>query len=678
MPGINKNINIYNKKYFNDKTVTLDEDGKGFSWEDEYGTNHVYEDPSNRTLLRHDITGTDGTTQNYGQKFASTQNAYITRLWEPGRKAGKKTAKTQQKQAKTVPVNNTPVQPQPASANQKVIVVKDENGNDRKVGVSSDTEVTALTGSAVANSFAAIAQAQVGDFWIDKNNNIHVVTQGDIDWSKAQLEKQEETPPVKEAEPEDDKEFSDSKENSESQTDLKTYLKGNLKSNVGNGNELPDDPEELRKEIAGIEDKGMDRVIPSTSRRYQELTKKLAEITGDAADRAKAVAAENAALGKNPVLYKNPYDAITETAASRERAEEDTKNMEGRPKAIRGILPEFLAGDYGNYHKAKIVQKEYYDVYDDKGNLVTKTPVDKEAAEIMIDRAKYDNLEYQMKPNPEYTRYFIYDNDGRVYGASMSEKEANYMKNDLDEETKAERKRAWAELLGRSLNSFATANINSANDVLGQANVQSLHQQDLEDRIKGNNELYYKNELAKNENIRNLTKLSDEELAKIVGNSNNNVALLTYLIGEKRVNNIMDILGKQELEQSAAQAMAKWTPEQKNAYYTWTALVNDRDINDKLAGLISGKTSIDYYANLWKKQTNIKLAKDSAELQALEKAIEAAGLQNKLTNAQVDVIRELVAEQLQAAKLSNAQTIQQMATSSVDSLAKVIDAIIPL
>ena len=668
MPNINKNINIYNRNYFNDKTVTLDEDGKGFSWEDEYGTNHVYEDPSNRTLLRHDITGADGTTQNYGQKFASTQNAYITRLWEPGRKAGKKTAKTQQKQVNTVPVNNTPVQPQPASANQKVIVVKDENGNNRKVGVSSDTDVNALTGSAVANSFAAIAQAQVGDFWIDKNNNIHVVTQGDIDWSKAQLEKQEETPPVKEAEPEDDKGFSDSEENSESQTELK--------SNVGNS---PKTPEEIKKEIAIIEDNtSMGGMKTGTSRRYQELTKEAADITGDAADKAKAVAAENAALGKNPVLYKNPYDAIIESAAGRERAEESTKNMEGHPKAIRGILPDFLAGDYGNYHKAKIAQKELYDVYDDKGELITKTPVSKEAAEIMIDRAKYDNLEYQMKPNPEYTRYHVYDNNGRLYGSSMSKTEADYMKNDLDEETKAERKRAWAELLGRSLNSFATANINSANDVLGQANVQSLHQQDLEDRIKGNNELYYKNELAKNENIRNLTKLSDEELAKIVGNSNNNVALLTYLIGEKRVNNIMDILGKQELEQSAAQAMAKWTPEQKNAYYTWTALVNDRDINDKLAGLISGKTSIDYYANLWKKQTNIKLAKDSAELQALEKAIEAAGLQNKLTNAQVDVIRELVAEQLQAAKLSNAQTIQQMATSSVDSLAKVIDAIIPL
>ena len=666
MAEINKNIDIYNKKYFNDKTVTLDKDGKGFTWEDEFGTNHVYEDPSNRTLLRHDITGEDGTTQNYGQKFASTQNLYITTLWEPGKKAGKNAAKAQKKQAKAVSVNNTPTQPQVAPANQRVIVVKDENGNDRKVGVSSDTDVTALTGSAVANSFAAIAQAQVGDFWIDKNNNIHVVTQGDIDWSKAQLEKEKDIPPIKEpeAKADDDKEYSDSKE----------YIK--IKTSLDNENRIPDDPEELRKEIAQIEDKGMDRVTPATSRRYQELTSKLADITGDAADRAKAVAAENAALGKNPVLFKNPYNAITETAESRKRAEDETKNMEGKPKAIRGILPEFLAGGYGNY--PKVEKKEYYNVYDENGNLLTRDPVSKEAAEIMLDRAKNDNLQYQMKVDPDYNNYHVFDNNGRLYGVSNSEVEANYMKNDLDETSKAERKRAWAELLGRGLDSFATANTNSANDILGQGSVQSLHQQDLEDRIKGNNEVYYENEKMKNENIRNLTKLSDEELAKIIGNSNNNVALLTYLIGEKRVNNIMDILGKQEIEQSAAKAMADWTPEQKNAYYTWTALVNNRDINDKLAGLISGKTSMDYYANLWKKQTNINLAKDSAELLALEKAIEAAGLQNKLTSAQVDVIRELVAEQLQAAKLSNAQTIQQMATSSVDSLAKVIDAIIPL
>lgn len=664
--AVNPDYASYNKYDFTDTGLNYNKDDDSYNWTDKNGNSH------NLTYGKHSITAPNGTVSDWEQ-WGTKENAYIRDLYNNAKKAYKKNSKATKNNTPTTAT--TPVTPSatttPSKTEGKVIVVKDENGNNRKVGVSSDTNVNALTGSAIANSFDAIAKAQVGDFWIDKNNNIHVVTQGDIDWSKAQLEKQEDTPPVKEAEPEDDKGFSDSKENSEPQTELKTELK----SNVGNP---PKTPEELRKAIAEIEDKGMDRVGPSTSRRYQELTKELADITGDAADKAKAVAAENAALGKNPVLYKNPYDAISESADDRERAEESTKNMEGHPKAIRGILPEFLAGDYGNYHKAKIAQKELYDVYDDKGNLVTKTPVSKEAAEIMIDRAKYDNLEYQMKPNPEYTRYHVYDNNGRLYGSSMSKTEADYMKNDLDEETKAERKRAWAELLGRSLNSFATANINSANDVLGQANVQSLHQQDLEDRIKGNNELYYKNELAKNENIRNLTKLSDEELAKIVGNSNNNVALLTYLIGEKRVNNIMDILGKQELEQSAAQAMAKWTPEQKNAYYTWTALVNDRDINDKLAGLISGKTSIDYYANLWKKQTNIKLAKDSAELQALEKAIEAAGLQNKLTNAQVDVIRELVAEQLQAAKLSNAQTIQQMATSSVDSLAKVIDAIIPL
>ena len=80
------------------------------------------------------------------------------------------------------------------------------------------------------------------------------------------------------------------------------------------------------------------------------------------------------------------------------------------------------------------------------------------------------------------------------------------------------------------------------------------------------------------------------------------------------------------------------------------------------------------FSLIWTKQNLIlpTLTENSVLL-----VLQAAGLQNRMTQAQVDVIRELVAEQLQAAKLGNAQKIQQMATSSVDSISKIIEALIP-
>ena len=43
----------------------------------------------------------------------------------------------------------------------------------------------------------------------------------------------------------------------------------------------------------------------------------------------------------------------------------------------------------------------------------------------------------------------------------------------------------------------------------------------------------------------------------------------------------------------------------------------------------------------------------------------------------LDVIKELVGEQLRNAKLTNDRQIQAMVSDSADSLAKVIDAIVP-
>ena len=48
-----------------------------------------------------------------------------------------------------------------------------------------------------------------------------------------------------------------------------------------------------------------------------------------------------------------------------------------------------------------------------------------------------------------------------------------------------------------------------------------------------------------------------------------------------------------------------------------------------------------------------------------------------MTQAQVDVIKELVTEQLRAARLSNDVMVKDMITSSVDSVAKLVDAVMP-
>ena len=85
----------------------------------------------------------------------------------------------------TTPASTT----QPISNDARVIIMKDENGNDRKVGISSNPEDTKnyLSGVSRANTPESLANASVGDYWIDSNDNLHVVTQGDIDISKRQL-----------------------------------------------------------------------------------------------------------------------------------------------------------------------------------------------------------------------------------------------------------------------------------------------------------------------------------------------------------------------------------------------------------------------------------------------------------------------------------------------------------
>jgi hypothetical protein len=96
-----------------------------------------------------------------------------------------------------------------------------------------------------------------------------------------------------------------------------------------------------------------------------------------------------------------------------------------------------------------------------------------------------------------------------------------------------------------------------------------------------------------------------------------------------------------------------------------------------MIALASGKVKAKDFANKWNTQTRLSLAEQGLDIQRLEKVVEDAALKNKMSKAQADVIKELVGEQLRAAKLGNNAKALEMATTSVDSLSKIIDAVVP-
>lgn len=72
---------------------------------------------------------------------------------------------------------------------QRVIVIKDENGNDRRVGVSGDPNAQKLlTGEVRHNSWKDLANAKPGDWWYGSDNQIHVVTDQDVRFAQMKLD----------------------------------------------------------------------------------------------------------------------------------------------------------------------------------------------------------------------------------------------------------------------------------------------------------------------------------------------------------------------------------------------------------------------------------------------------------------------------------------------------------
>ena len=220
-----------------------------------------------------------------------------------------------------------------------------------------------------------------------------------------------------------------------------------------------------------------------------------------------------------------------------------------------------------------------------------------------------------------------------------------------------ERKKAWATFLHHMANSFGTGLLNSARALSDlEPNVQSSWAKELQKRIDGNNELYYNNEKEKSNGVRRLMELNDMGVINLNNMNNENIARMKAIYGEEFVRNLMNTLGKQEFERLASTDMYKnWTPEQQKYYQQWSAARGTK----------------------WSAQTKNELAKMGIEVRIVEEAVNKAILENKMTQAQADVIKELVGEQLKAAQLSNKRQIQQMATESANTLAKILDAAIP-
>lgn len=394
---------------------------------------------------------------------------------------------------------------------------------------------------------------------------------------------------------------------------------------------------------------------------------------------------------ENDGYEPNRYDS-----KQRDDLESQITKGGGKERPIRGILPSFLLGDYGDISLASVKSNERYNIYEpdvspddtidmssvkkmksdysgisknklkkinkdfaksikDAGMTISKP--DEDGKVYLIDRTGEKVYAFKSKKdannfvNNHYSLAGIHPSStysvkkgGESYGFESKDEAKNYAKQ-LNRESRKERLGAWMEFLHRLSNSAITDLNNLNSDMAGEGRpYQSLHSQDMAQRLKSNNEMYYANEEGKNVDIRNLVKQ----------------------------------LNQQNLDRVLSTDMYKnWSPDQRQAYMAWAATKGAGPSTELLLAIASGKTTADSVARKWNTRTKQELAKNSVELEALETAVKKALLDNRITEAQADVVRELVAEQLRSAKLTNNRQIQQMATSSVDSIAKIIDSIIP-
>lgn len=695
----NPNAKDYNKYDFSGYELTPN-DKKGYDWTDNSGAKHsIYTDDNG---INHSITGADGTSNNYtynGTKY----NDYINKLNKGAKKAYKAQSKTGITQQAAQNLSNTTA---PTSKSQ-VIVMVDENGNPRKVGTTTDSNAQQLlTGNSITNSFEAIANANVGDFWIDRDNNIHVVTDRDIIYSKQMLNKN--------GDGNGDSKYSSEKQgNTESQPRTTTPEENNGDENKKGSKER------IEEEV--------------------ENTRKLLH---------------------DPDNYKDNYQAIIDTAGKRGIAEDMLSGSEGKEKGIYGILPAFLLGDYGNYHFPKHETTKRYKLRDsitgeviDDGQGVTANELKKLNETIAQDRKEKgwtivesgpvykvydpeskevlrsfssedaaikfrnskgdkDNLLISEDGEPGYEvidrkgnviEHFDNEKDAKKYLNGWFElsddvasetdyvsyngkktrydtkEEAEQAKKELSKATRSDRAKAWLQFLYHTLNSIITNDTNLSSDLAGQGRpYKSSWQTELENRQKSNNELYYKNEEAKNDVVRKLMSMADSGMIDLNNLTNEQMATFIGTVGKENATQIINTIRKQELDKFMALDYWKnWDEDQRNALSAWFAQSGQGPQTESMIALASGKVKPKDYANKWNAETRLALAQQGLDLQRIEKAIEDATLKNKMTRAQAEVIKELVGEQLKAAKLGNNAKAVEIATSSVDSLSKIIDAVVP-
>ena len=653
---LNPNAKDYDKYDFSGYELTANDKG-GYDWTDSSGNKNSLYDEGKGGLI-HNVTGADGTSSNY--VYTGTRdNDYISRL----NKSAKKAYKAQSKAPKTAqPQSNSSTTP--VSSGTQVIIMQDENGNNRKVGTTADKNASGLlTGKSIANSFSAIADANVGDFWIDKDNNIHVVTDRDIKYSKGVLE-------------------------------------GKYGNDNSNGKKYSDDGSDI------------------TSEKDQPRTTTPEEDNKDSDKRIADEVEGTRKLLHDPDNYKDNYQAIIDTAGKRGIAEDMLSGSEGKEKGLYGIIPSFLMGDYGNYHlpkhettkryklrdsitgeviddgqgatanelkklNEKIAQdrKERgwtfvngrdggFDVIDMKGNVIEHFDNEKDAK-------KYLNGWYELSDDVASESHYVSYNGKKM--RYDTKEEAEQAKKELSKATRGDRAKAWAQFLYRLGDSTFTNAVNNASDFAGEGRpLKSLHSQEMNQRMASNNQLYYKNEEAKNDTVRKLMQLADAGMIDLNNLTNEQMATFIGAIGKEKASQIINTLKKQELDKfMAMEYWNGWTDDQRNALSAWFAQSGQGPQTDSMIALASGKVKAKDFANKWNTQTRLSLAEQGLDIQRLEKVVEDAALKNKMSKAQADVIKELVGEQLRAAKLGNNAKALEMATSSVDSLSKIIDAVVP-
>ena len=441
------------------------------------------------------------------------------------------------------------------------------------------------------------------------------------------------------------------------------------------GLDKSDDLNEIRKEINALEMSKWDDSNPYARQRYQQLVNKAADHPdADSNDKDKAELVNTAWNLNNKKLYVSPYDEMRHSSEQRKAIEKSLKGGEGKERRLMGIIPSFLLGEYGNYKRSKIDKDEIYPIVSPEGKTIGY--MDKKDAEWYVNKENKklgeNDKKFSIGPK-ETTHYKISDGDTTYY--FDDEQSAKDKKKEIDKTNQPERLKAWGEFIYRLMNSISTNDMNLSSDLSGNGRpYQSIQQKDMESRLQGNNEMYYKNEMAKNDNIRKFVELADAGIINLNTLSNEQIATLGALIGKERVQQLISIAGKQEVQYMAATQMYKnWDKNQRDIYTKWLVTEGSGPANETFLSYANGELSASDLA----KRYRMQLAKGGLEIKAVEEAVRKAGLENRMNQAQVDVIKELVAEQLKAAKLTNNQRIQEMATSSVDTFAKLIDAVLP-